>query len=425
MKRSTLAFLYSMGILPIVLALCIQPPQEILLGFYRILTSTDVLLTDYIAVGGLAATLFNVGCLTLMSVVLIQLSHAEINGTAIASVFLMGSFAFFGKNVINVLPILVGTFLYAVVTKEPYQNIVHTSLLSTSFAPIITEMITFDSIPYSLRVIVAIAVGISAGFLIKPVAKQLRKAHDGFNLYNTGFAVGIFASVYVSLMKSYGYVPKQQSVLDTGHNQLYGIALSVLFAGFLITAFIKDRHVMKTYWQLLKESGYNSNDFLEKYGFPALMMNMAINGFMALGYVVTIAKGDLNGPIIGGILTVVGFSGLGKHPRNIFPIFLGVYLGGLTKNWSIDQPSLLLAALFGTALAPIAGHYGFIWGVFASYLNSSVALNSGQLHAGINLYNTGFSSGIVAAVLVPILNKFLKNKRPKCALEESDEILAD
>ena len=59
-----------------------------------------------------------------------------------------------------------------------------------------------------------------------------------------------------------------------------------------------------------------------------------------------------------------------------------------------------------TKMAPIAGHFGWGWGILASYINSSVALNSGQMHAGMNLYNTGFSVGIVAAVLVPIMHRF-------------------
>ena len=88
---------------------------------------------------------------------------------------------------------------------------------------------------------------------------------------------------------------------------------------------------------------------------------------------------------------------------NLFYCFIGVVLGSLTKIWNINDPAVLLAALFGTSLAPIAGHYGWAWGVVAGFLNSSVALCSGVLHGGMNLYNTGFSAGIVAAFLVPLL----------------------
>jgi hypothetical protein len=54
-------------------------------------------------------------------------------------------------------------------------------------------------------------------------------------------------------------------------------------------------------------------------------------------------------------------------------------------------------------LAPIAGRFGWRWGVVAGLVHSSAALSVGSLHAGLNLYNNGFAAGIVAAVLVPVI----------------------
>ena len=105
---------------------------------------------------------------------------------------------------------------------------------------------------------------------------------------------------------------------------------------------------------------------------------------------------------------IAGFGACGKHIKTVIPVLLGVVLGSMTKVWHIDDPAVLLAALFGTSLAPIAGHYGWAWGIVAGFLNSSVALCSGVLHGGMNLYNTGFSAGIVAAFLVPLLEALPK-----------------
>ncbi len=88
------------------------------------------------------------------------------------------------------------------------------------------------------------------------------------------------------------------------------------------------------------------------------------------------------------------------------------------KGLESQRSRALLAALFGTSLAPIAGYYGWAWGVAAGFINSSVALNSGVLHGGMNLYNTGFSVGIVAAFLVPLMDSLAKRKRPKGARQE-------
>jgi hypothetical protein len=82
---------------------------------------------------------------------------------------------------------------------------------------------------------------------------------------------------------------------------------------------------------------------------------------------------------------------------------LGVFLGSLFKPWNAADPSIVLAALFGTTLAPIAGRFGWHWGVVAGIVHSSAALSVGALHAGLNLYNNGFAAGIVAAVLAPVI----------------------
>lgn len=410
MEKRAKKFLTIVAIVPLVLGFILDSPSEIISGLYRIVTGSDVLIVDYIVVGGLGATLVNVGLVTLVSLIILIISKADMNGAAFASIFLMGSFSFFGKNFINIWPILFGTFLYALITKESYRDIVHMSLLATSFAPLFTEMIRF--LPFDVFVSTALSFAISAfvGFIIKPVARHLLKMHEGFILYNVGFTIGIISTLIVSLMRSYGYEPKAQLILDTGNTPIYTLALLIIFSLFLINAFYLNRKVFGKYRVLLAETGYQNHDFLSTYGFDTILFNMAINGFVSLFYVLVIAKGELNGPIIGAILTVVGFSGYGKHILNIIPIFVGVFIGSLTKSWSADEPAILFAALFGTSLAPFSGYYGFFWGVVASYINSSVVMNSGQLHLGMNLYNTGFSTGIVATVMVPVLQRFIKGR---------------
>ena len=87
---------------------------------------------------------------------------------------------------------------------------------------------------------------------------------------------------------------------------------------------------------------------------------------------------------------------------------LGIALGGITKQWNPNLPSAQLAALFGTTLAPVAGTYGFIAGVFAGFIHSSVTLHAGLGYSGVNLYNNGFAGGIVSIVMFPILSKYIK-----------------
>ena len=129
---------------------------------------------------------------------------------------------------------------------------------------------------------------------------------------------------------------------------------------------------------------------------------MGLTGSIGMIYVLAIG-GSLNGPLIGAILTIVGFAAYGKHPRNIAPIMVGVFMGRWRAQPAPPIPSSTLAALFGTTLAPIAGRFGFGWGIVAGFVHSTAALSVGPLHAGLNLYNNGFAAGIVASLLVPVI----------------------
>ena len=116
---------------------------------------------------------------------------------------------------------------------------------------------------------------------------------------------------------------------------------------------------------------------MKEEGGASTLFNMGINGLFATGFVLAVG-GDLNGPTIGGIFTIVGFSATGKHLRNIAPVMFGVYLASFTKNWEIYEPSPILALLLSTTLAPVAGEFGAVPGIIAGFLHSSVALNVGD-----------------------------------------------
>lgn len=99
---------------------------------------------------------------------------------------------------------------------------------------------------------------------------------------------------------------------------------------------------------------------------------------------------------------MVGFGAYGKHIRNVIPVLLGVFLVNLINIHDVNATFAILAALFGTTLAPIAGRYGVIAGIVAGALHMSLVTNIGFLHAGMNLYNNGFSGGFIAAIISPL-----------------------
>ena len=111
-------------------------------------------------------------------------------------------------------------------------------------------------------------------------------------------------------------------------------------------------------------------------------------------------------------MTVVGFGTTGKHLRNILPVMVGVLLASLPTTWTITTPGPMLALLFCTTLAPVAGEFGVIPGVIAGILHFAVVMNVGTVYAGMNLYNNGFAGGLVAIFMVPFLNS-IRDRRAR------------
>jgi hypothetical protein len=387
----------------VVFGLAVDGPAHALDGLIEIVTTRDALLTDYFGIGGIGAACLNAGLLTLCACFLYHRARAKMTGAAVACLFLVLGFGLFGKNLLNVWPIVLGVYLYSRYRGEPFANHINTAFFGAALAPVFSEILFSSALELWFRVPLALATSIVIGFMLAPAAAQLFKAHSGFSLYNLGFTAGIVGTLVVATYKSYGFVPDPVMIWTTGNNLLLGGFLTALFLSMAATGYYLERSNLPVrLGTLLRSPGQAPSDFVATAGFGTALANMAMTGMIGMGYVLLVG-GDINGPVIGAILTIVGFSAYGKHPLNITPIMLGVFLGSLAKPWGASDPSIILAALFATTLAPIAGRFGWHWGVVAGLVHSSAALSVGVLHAGLNLYNNGFAAGIVASVLVPVI----------------------
>ena len=112
----------------ILLGLALDTPTNILTGLYHIVTMQDLLITDYVHIGGVGATLINSGLVTIISIWLIKISDDTFNGFTLVEMGLMAGFAMFGKNIFNIWPILFGTWLYAKYQKQPFGKHVSVGL---------------------------------------------------------------------------------------------------------------------------------------------------------------------------------------------------------------------------------------------------------------------------------------------------------
>ncbi len=382
--------------------LLLQSPASIGSGLFNILKEPDFLITDYFVVGGPGAAFLNAGAVTLLCLGLVWALGMEINGHTITSACLMFGFSLFGKNLLNIWSILAGVFLYARYHKTPVSKYIYIGFYGTSLSPIITELMQIGHLPLWARLLLAAATGVAIGFVLPPLSSHVHSAHKGYSLYNVGFAAGIIATVVMSLCKSFGMEIPSRLLWATEYTWEMAAILGIFLAALIvISLFPSPKETLLHYKNIWKSDGRGA-DYLVSEGPRAVMLNIGINGFFAAGFVLLVG-GELNGPSIGAIFTVLGFSATGKHLRNIAPVMAGVWLASLTKLWSITDPSAILALLLSTTLAPIAGRFGILWGIAAGFLHSSVALNVGIVYSGMNLYNNGFAGGLVAMFLVPLI----------------------
>lgn len=384
---------------------------EIISGLGKIITSRSVLISDYMVIGNIGATLVNSGLTMIASIIVAKIADVEMDGLVIAAMFTIGGFALFGKNVYNIWPIYIGAYLYALYTKERFKKYAVAAFFGTALGPLVSQISFGIGLPPAQGIILGIIAGIIAGFIIPSMAAHFPKFHGGFNLYNIGFTAGMTGLLFMSLLRAYGKDHETLAIALKGYNFVFTIYLSVMFITMIILGYILNDKSFSGYGAMLKRTGQAPTDFVALDGFGITMVNMGIIGFLAVGYVLLV-KGELNGPTIGGVFTVIGFGAFGKHAKNIIPIFIGVYLACILSP--IGAPNTtgpLLAALFGTTLAPISGKYGWKAGLIAGFVHMTVVTNTAYLHGGMDLYNNGFTGGLVAACLVPIIDGLIRKDK--------------
>lgn len=400
----------SYGLILTLSAFIFSPADEIFEGLGIIVRSPSILITDYISLANMGAAFLNSGLLMLMALVIVRLNKVDLSGPVIAAVFIIPGFGFFGKNIFNIWPILLGVFLYSRIQKDKFSKYLVLSFFATALSPLTSQIsFGFNLNPY-LGIFLGIIAGVLIGLVIFPVANHFVTFHQGFNLYNVGFTAGVLGSLSMAFLRSYGLDTKATLVLSGGNNRVLSLYFGLMFLSIIILGWLFNERSFRNYGQILKSSGRLVTDFVTKDGFGITLVNMGVLGLITTLYVLMVG-GELSGIVIGGIITVMGFGAFGKQPKNILPIILGVYLSSLLNIGEADGAAYLAAALFGTALAPIAGTYGTFTGIVAGFLHSSLVMTTGYLHGGLNLYNNGFSSGIVAAVMVPVLEAFKRENR--------------
>lgn len=382
-------------------------PQGIAEGMKKIILSRDILITDYFALAGYGAAFFNAALMMLISMLLIAMAKLPYTGLTIAAVYISAGFGLWGKNPFNMLPIVLGTWIYAKLHKTAFMRYTYTAIFGGCLSPFVTEFLYILPLPQEVNLVCAVLFGIAMGYLLVPLAMHTTSIHMGYSLFNVGFAGGALGFIIYSLWKSMGLEIQTVFIWKDGIHPAIGIGLFVYFVlTFLFGLWLEDGKI-SGFGKLMRHPGRSVTDFVILDGRGNTLMNMALMGIVAEIYIVCIG-GDLSGPVLGCILTLFGFSAFGAHLKNYLPLLAGVVLASFLMIPELAEPKMQIAAMLVVGLAPIAGEFGALAGVLSGMVHIAVVMCTAQFYGGLNLYNNGFSAGWVALFMVPSLESFRK-----------------
>ena len=378
-------------------------------GLKNILTSQSILITDFLSVGGIGSTFVNVSLISFYNLFLLKKYKLRINGLILAAFMTVMGFSFFGKNIFNIIPIYIGGYLYSHYKRIDFKDIIVSIMFATALAPVISSISFSTILPSKIAILIGISVGIFIGFIITPLASHMVKFYDGYNIYNLGFTAGILGTILTSTLRSLDIKIEYVNILYLENNIFLILTLALMFIYLICVGISINKNALSEYKYIFNYSGKVVTDYTYLMGYGVTFFNMGIMGLLSLSYVLLIG-GVINGPVIAGIFTVVGFSAFGKHLKNCLPIILGVISTALFFGNDISSTSVIITVLFSTTLAPLAGVYGYKIGFIVGILHYILATNVGIIHGGVNLYNNGFAGGLVAGFLLPILDAFIKRR---------------
>ena len=423
-------------------------------NLFRILTSPSKLVTDYFALGGLGSTLFNAAICGLFTNLIIYISRAKANATILAGYMLIVAHCFYGLNFLNMWPPLIGILLYCIVMKKKISENIHIAFFSTALAPFVSELcFRYAMENYSASVVhvnwvgvaLSLVCGLAIGFVIPALLPGTAAMHHGYSLYKAGLAIGILGIFLNAFMYSTLGVdtPADMAInnesyyaLPYGYRGFMNVFFSFLFLMTFLIGFILNKKSICGYSDLLKCTGHGT-DFTDKFGMPICMINIAIYGSAMLAYLnlvfvlPTIIPGfpsgvGFTGATAGIIFAALTFASDGQHIKNVFPIVVGyislfalvVLICTFVKfdiPWTLSTQAYINGLAFATGLCPIAGKYGFRYGVLAGFMSAIICAITADMHGGFVLYNGGFNAGLTALVIIPILDFY--NVKP---IRESD-----
>ena len=423
-------------LLSFISSLILGEKGEVWKGLFSIISSPSPLVTDYFRLGGLSSAFLNAGLCGISCTLLMFLLKAKCNYSTYAGFFLVVAHCFYGLNILNMWPPMLGILVYTHIRRENFGDYLSVAFYSTAFAPFISEILfrypltSSQARAFTLPgLIVVILFSIFIGFAIPAMLKGAKLLHREMSLYNGGLAFGLLGMFLYSFMYNIMGVTPQKSIAPPESSSLFGregilcnLFFFLVFSIAIIVGWFLNGRSFEGLGKLMKDPGFKS-DFLEKYGDGVTMINLGVYGMMmVLCFDLCILLTDgvgWTGATCGIVLASVAFTASGQNIRNVWPVLSGyvllyVFVSALSKifgfpiSWTLSTQAFMNGAAFATGLCPFTGRYGKRYGAAAGFVSAVLCTATSVMHGGFMLYNGGLVAGLSAMILSPLIDHYSK-----------------
>lgn len=397
-------------------------------GLWQILSQPCKIPTSYFGLGGYAATLLNMGLVSLICLGLFVLLKGEMNAVSTLAVILTVGFGSWGINILNIWPTIAGVCLYCALKKKPLKANVNAMLFSTGIAPLITELLiqypAAEYLGFNLPGgVLAVVAGLAIGLLVPAGLSHSPNVHKGYDLYSAALPVGMIAFlIQAALFKNLGVelpgVPATLSVASRGIANGFCIVVYLL----AIAAALAMGCTPGKYWKFIT-SGKRVASVTTTCGNDVFLMNFGVFGLFILGYY-NLVGASFNGVTFGVMFCMLSTCNSGSHPGNTWPMMVAYLVSAPVCGWlsglaggsyanTIASQSILVGACYANGLSPIVDKYGWKLGLLSGVLHFVLVTSVPNMHGGFCLYNGGFTAAMICLILMPVAEELLQTKEQK------------
>lgn len=421
---------FILGLLSIGIGILLCPDfTQIRAGLLHMILHPSLLSTDYMVVGQcMGASFVNAGLLVWATLLVYRWAQAKLQGLQVAALMMVFGYGFFGKNLFNVWPLVIGVMLASRHAGRNPREDVALAFFAASLSPLVSVLAVGTPLMIHaslwITVPISVAAGILGGFLIGRFSAYVRRLHHGASLYNGALSsgmVGILAN-FLLISVGLGHDRLLDNTFISGENLTLGLIVFGLSLYFILTGLILNKGFRGLHYFLGRS--FSSIDFVYQFSLGKTLMNMGLVGLFCLLYVVLIPGAQLNGPVYGGLFTIVGFAAHGVTLPAMLPAAVGVSLGafftggisGVLTGGDFLGPAIeklgsrdmLVAWMFVGGFSPMTKMYGVTAAILAGFLHSITVTNIAPLHGWMVGYNNGFSMGLIAMLFFPMIEMMSK-----------------